>query len=326
MGKKFSSFAIRGIDVSQYNGNVDWSYVEAMCHFASIRGGYGKVQDTQFAANWAAAKGKVIRCPYWYMDYYSNRKAQSGVYGLTDADWGVMQSNKCWEGIKDDPEGIVFLDIESASSSVATAITSNKTHALAIAKSFLLQMDSLNGKTNGIYCSVGLLGWFSAWFKDRPLWAAWYNESKTVETVLTVCAADGWTTPVIWQYASDGDLDDDSYGDGRKFSGTSATDLNGWIGSAEEFAALFGTAPKEIAVTETAADSATEESAPEYEYYRVTPLKGVNVRAAPSTKAAKILPAIAGGEKIRIESVADGWAKLYDRDGYVSADCIELCE
>ena len=88
MGLKYSSFAIRGIDVSSHNGTIDWD--KASCNFAGIRVGYGKTIDTKFAVNWANAKGKVKRMPYWYLDYYSNHNSSSSVNGTSDSQWGKL--------------------------------------------------------------------------------------------------------------------------------------------------------------------------------------------------------------------------------------------
>ena len=240
MGLKFSSFAIKGIDVSQFNGTIDWSKTSG-CNFAAIRVGYGRTLDTKFTTNWAGAKNYVKRIPYWYMDYYSNHTSSSSVNGTSDADWGIAQANTCWNAIKNDCEGIVFLDIESASASVASAITTVASRAQAIAKAFLQQMDTLNGKTNGIYCSVGMLNWFASWFKNRPLWAAWYNENQTIATVKAAVTKAGWTgTPLIWQYASDGDINDDGTGDGTSLGMQyKDLDLNAWLGSSTDYSNMF---------------------------------------------------------------------------------------
>ena len=206
MGTKFSSFAIRGVDVSQFNGTVDWSKIMAIKpHFSGIRLGFGVVADDQAVANWKNAKGKVNRLAYWYMDYYSNHIKGWGADGVSDRDWGRRQAEACWKLIKDDQDGSVFLDIENGNPAYAPALSVVATRAKAIARGFLERMDELNGKKNGIYCSIGLLSWFDAWFKDRQLWCAWYNESQTIESVRKAVKNAGWVGKLlIWQYASHG--------------------------------------------------------------------------------------------------------------------------
>lgn len=53
------SIQLSGIDVSQYQGNIDWSkVVNNRIEFAMIRAGYGKLasqEDKYFKTNYAAA-------------------------------------------------------------------------------------------------------------------------------------------------------------------------------------------------------------------------------------------------------------------------------
>lgn len=83
---------IRGIDVSQYNGAIDWSKTGAFA-FAGIRVGHGNVKDAKFDVNWQRAKGLVARMPYWYGDYYSHRITNMG---LSDAQRGVKPAQNCY--------------------------------------------------------------------------------------------------------------------------------------------------------------------------------------------------------------------------------------
>lgn len=240
-GYEFMSFAIRGNDVSVHNGPIDWSIVQQLCHFSVIREGYGRVIDARFVENWKAAKGKVNRSVYWYMDYYSNHDSASPVNGMDDAAWGKEQAETCWKNIKDDPEGIVWLDIENGPAKYPR-LGAVPERAQTIAKAFLKRIDQLNGKTNGIYCSYGLLTWFYSWFRNRPLWVAWYNDYQTIESVLAAVKATGWTGKVyMWQYTSTGDTDANGTNDGITVfkSGEATMDLNAWTASAFDYAGMF---------------------------------------------------------------------------------------
>ena len=279
MGIKFSSFSIRGIDVSQFNGTIDWT--KPGCNFAGIRVGYGRVLDTKFTTNWQNAKGKVNRIPYWYLDYYSNHNAGSSANGITDDEWGVIQANTCWANLKDDSEGIVFLDIENGNSSFAPAISTVAARVQTIAKSFLQQMDSLSGKTNGIYCSMGLLTWFGSWFKDRPLWVAWYNEKQTLSTVTKAVTNANWTGKcLIWQYASDGDIDDDGRGDGVSLGMQySSLDLNAWAGSEADYTSLFSASSPADPTDDTGEDENENDAL----YAIRVIVSNLNIRSGPGT-------------------------------------------
>ncbi len=240
MGLKFADFPIRGIDVSQFNGKINWTLVNT--DFVAIRVGHGRTIDSKFKTNWELAKGRVFRIAYWYMDYYSNHNSGSSAYGISDAEWGKIQADNCWNQIKGDRENYVFLDIENGGSSYSPPITTVTARAQAIAKSFLERMDALNGKINGIYCSLGLLTWFGTWFRNRPLWVAWYNETQTIQTVLNAVKGKGWTGRcLMWQYTSDGDVNDDGIADGISLGMEyKALDLNAWLGTSKDYAVFIG--------------------------------------------------------------------------------------
>jgi len=236
--------------VSDNNGIIDWSRVNA--NFAITRVGYGRTIDKKFSINWAASKGKNNRSPYWYLDYYSNwyvipdSSFVSSARGLTDEQWGEEQADNCWNELKNDPEGIVWADVENGGHSYSPPLTDleAKNHALRILRAFLKRIDELNNKVNGIYGSIGWLSWFWSEFRDRPLFVAWYNEFVTVDDVIYTCKKNGWIGDVlIWQYASDGDVDDDGIADGKTYfySTEKFMDLDAWIGTAAQYAEMFGT-------------------------------------------------------------------------------------
>lgn len=315
MGLQNKNFAIRGIDVSEFNGVIDWSKVLST-HFSSIRVGFGRVLDAKFKVNWQGAAGKVKRFPYWYMDYYSNHNPKSSANGISDKNWGKLQAETCWNAIKSDPEGVVFLDIENCNPSTGPAINTVTGRAHSIAKAFLERIDQLNGKKNGIYCSIGMLTWFSAWFKDRPLWVAWYNESQTMESVKSAVTASGWTGRcLMWQYASHGDVDGDGVADGIKMGMQyKFLDLNVWMGTRAEYLKFFDL-PEEPS-SEDGDPVVVEPEVPEtgeFESYRVA-VEVLNLRSHPVVSATTVIGKLLKGNPLKIAQVdrIDGkvWGQL----------------
>lgn len=318
MGLKFSSFSIRGIDVSQFNGAIDWSKVS--CHFAAIRAGYGRVVDKEFKKNWAAAKGKVKRMPYWYLDWYSNHYLKnSTVYGMSDQAWGREQADRMWELIKDDPEGIVWLDLENPGVKGVPDITKAKKYWHASSRAFIERINELNGKKNGLYESLGLLKHNSSWLKAQPLWVAWYNEVKTIVNVLANVLAAGWTgICLMWQYARDGDINDDGNPDGIAMGMKSKfLDLNAWIGAFQDFIKMFGkteTTPEDetpvvVPVPEPEPSGATN--------WVIDHWSGLYVRLLPNATSEKTgwLP---NKTLVRISEIQNGWAALDGQAGYIN--------
>jgi GH25 family lysozyme M1 (1,4-beta-N-acetylmuramidase) len=302
MGLTYTSFSIRGIDVSTHNGVIDWTKVN--CHFAAIRVGYGRVIDSQFKANWKNAKGKAKRIPYWYMDYYSNHIPGSPVNGISDAAWGTEQAVNCWNAIKDDMEGIVFLDIESTNGNYAPKIQEVQSRVHRIARAFLEEIDRLSGKKNGMYIAVGWLNWYPDWFRDRPLWVAWYpfrSFTPTASDIIEWVEREGWKTrPLIWQYASDGDLDDNGTSDGRSMGMKSTTlDLNGWVATQEEYMIWFGSTPDdEVIIIPPVVTMRTVE-------VKKT-LSRLNMRSSPKIGWNVIKTLLVGKELDCLETIIDG--------------------
>ena len=313
MGIKLSDFTINGFDISEHQGIIDWSKV--MCDFVAIRVGYGRVIDSQFERNWKSAKGKFKRVPYWYMDYYSNHISTSPVYGMSDVAWGIEQAVNCWNAIKDDMEGIVFLDIESMTSKYAPKIEAVQNRVHKIARAFLEEIDRLSGKRNGMYIAKNWLDWYPDWFRDRPLWVAWYvNRTANVGTmsIVQMVIDKGWKTkPLFWQYASDGDVDDNGTSDGRSMGMKSTTlDLNGWVATQEEYMVWFGsTHDDEAVVIPPAAFTERKVNVSSWSY--------LNIRVEPSNSG-KVIGRYFRDAPVNISSISNGWAKLYGQPGYIS--------
>lgn len=98
---------IIGFDISTWQdspnipGVVDFQkmrgYGEFGARFVIIKAGQGNWKDQDFDTNWKNSKGVLSRSSYWYYDNKYPPRAQAEKY---------------FEIIKDDPEGICWLDLE----------------------------------------------------------------------------------------------------------------------------------------------------------------------------------------------------------------------
>lgn len=233
---KPSDFVRFGIDTSRYNFETklpDYKMAVAQgAQFVVIRTSVGQVVDKRFKVSWADAKGKLLRWSYPYLDYYSHYMEN---LGFDDVEWGKRQAQFAYSLIKDDNDGTIdFLDIEKCS--FAPKIKDDIYRVRRIAAAYLTERDRLSGKLNGLYLSLNLLKYFLM-FKNRPLFLALYNRSYTKEQVIALARAQGWTGQIlIWQFASDGDIDGNGTGDGRLFGTEYSTlDLDGWVGTVAEY-------------------------------------------------------------------------------------------
>ena len=236
---KFNDYPIKGIDISQFQGLVNYDTLDdTQSNFIGIRSSFGKTADYKFVRNWQGCKGRALRFAYHYLDYYSNwYNPASSVFGMSNTEWGRVQARKVYDLIKSDNDGVItFLDIERGGSSYSPAITTCWNRVEEMADGFFAELDFLTKKKNGIYCSLGLLNQFSVRFKSRPLWVAWYIETVTLQKVIDSVLSKGWLAPYIWQYASHGDLDGNGTGDGLNYGVESKElDLNIWMKSQSDY-------------------------------------------------------------------------------------------
>jgi hypothetical protein len=184
----------------------------------------------------------------------------------------------------------------------------------------MTEYDRLSGGKCGIYCSPGFLGFFGDWFKNRDLWLAWYNRSLTKAQILAKVAGYKWTGKVnIWQYASDGDINNDCIADGLTLGmETAALDLNVYLGTLAEWSAWAGTTPSSIVVP--VEDQPIPVVLPTGRtkvvgLLNVSCTSGLNIRNVPKGVAGSIVTGwLANGKEVEIlENIAigtDTWARI----------------
>ncbi len=176
----------QGIDVSRYQGKVDWKAAAAAgITFAVVRAGYGQErnqEDPYFAANMegAAAAGLAVGC-YWFS--YAADTAQAR-----------QEAETCLEVLGERRPALgVWFDQEY----VPAILALDNAQRTAIVKAFLARIRE-SGRTAGLYCSAD-------WLKNRleteqlrgeNLWTAQY--APRLDVPLPVC---------LWQYTGSGRAD-----------------------------------------------------------------------------------------------------------------------
>lgn len=173
-----------GIDVSQWQGDINWQYVkDSGVDFAIIRSGYGKElsqEDPKFRQNMAGAQAAGIDCgTYWYS------------YALT-VEEAYQEAEVCYEIIKDyDFTYPVYFDIEESSQqNLSTAQVS------AIVDAFCSRLQE-KGYYVGVYSCASFLTTkiYDSVLEKYDVWVAHYtNASKP----------DFYGDYGIWQYTSNG--------------------------------------------------------------------------------------------------------------------------
>ncbi len=215
----------QGIDVSRYQGKIDWNKVASDgISFAFLKASQGvSYRDPQFLSNvqGARAAGLAIGA-YHFLDAESPAEAikeAQNLYGAITAAGG--------------PDKFLLspvLDHESNPGKLG------KTELTAIAKAFLLEIERLTGRKPILYTSNSFAGNFGAELAAYRLWVARYSTAAPTDV-------SGWSRWTFWQY-SDGSAGGTRPSGSRKVAGIAgAVDLNEYAGTTAELLAQFNPAP-----------------------------------------------------------------------------------
>jgi len=212
---------LKGIDVSYYQGNVDWQAVKDSGRvFAFARVNHGSFIDPEFQDNWGDMKAAgIIRGAYQFFDPSSNAIDQAQI--LIDR-VGML-------GPGDLP---AVLDIEQTEGASAATIATR-------VQNWMAAVEQGTGKKPIIY--TGKYFWnsnvHSDAFNDHPLWVAnWFVDCPDLP-------AD-WNDWVFWQHSDSGSVPGISGAvDLDRFNGSLAM-LEAFAGKV--FAAELAAPPDEI--------------------------------------------------------------------------------
>lgn len=169
---------MKGIDVSQWQGNIDFNKVKAAgIDFVIVRAGYGREisqKDPYFEQNYARAKAAGLNVgAYWYS------------YAISAAD-AKKEAQTCIQAIKGKQfEYPIYFDLEESSQ-----LSKGMAFCSSLVTAFCSELES-NGYFAGLYCSTGYL---NACINENvrnkyAIWVAQWNST---------CTYKG--TYGIWQY------------------------------------------------------------------------------------------------------------------------------
>jgi lysozyme len=199
---------VQGIDVSEFQGTINWSAVKASGHqFAFIRVSDGTYQDPKFDANWAGAKAAgVLRGAYQFF--------RASDDPITIADQFLARMGTLGDG--DLPP---TLDVEVTDGQSATTIRTRM-------EQWLAHVEQKTGRIPFIYVSPGF--WPNLGSPNESHYRLWVaNWQVTCPNTPT-----GWSTWQMWQKADNGSVSGISGAvDLDEFNGTLAQ-LQGIAGGA----------------------------------------------------------------------------------------------
>lgn len=191
------------LDVSYYQGNVDWPKVSPRPVLVICKASEGtNYRDPNLAANWQALKSlNVHRGAYHYFHPEMDATAQFANYQkAVTAAGGFISSDVA-----------PALDVEG----LDTLAPKLRKVAAGGIKTWLDAAQAFSGKTPIVYTSqyqwsfvTDDKGRSPAWSGNYPLWVAWFpNQPNKFDAPPANMIPSGWKQWAIWQYAKDGKLD-----------------------------------------------------------------------------------------------------------------------
>lgn len=176
----------RGIDVSVYQGTIDWHQVASSgVQFAFVRVSDGTHSiDSRFTQNWSGARAAgVLRGAYQFFRSAQDVNAQAQIMiNALRADGGELAP---------------VLDVEDASIQGNSAAT-----VVAAARRWIDIVAAATGTTPIIYTGTYVVGSSSPMYSPNPLWeAAYFNDYSPSHCVRI---NDNWSHWTFWQYSDRG--------------------------------------------------------------------------------------------------------------------------
>ncbi len=188
-----------GIDVSHYQGNVDWASVKsAGMEFAIVKATEGtNTVDSEFGNNWSGIKAVgLVRGAYHF--FHTDKSAEE-------------QADHYIETVRLEPGDLPpILDVEITEGVAMEEIDDE-------IKTWLDRVENAYGVTPMVYANLNFVKTvLTAEFSRYPLWLADYTtETPTVPEI--------WNDWTLWQYSQSGSVTGvDGAVDLDKFQGTAA--------------------------------------------------------------------------------------------------------
>lgn len=324
------------LDISRYQMQADFQLLKSVGQdYIIMKAGSGNgTTDAKFSQHYAQARtaGMVV-CPYFWVDpiYDSIRQAKHFLSLIESKEIGfiVLDFEQWWA------------DWAKWSDMIAGRISGGEVpkfppeNMLAHLKSVYDYMISNTDKNIVIYtaswflnayCKQGfgfLQDKFTHWadysrFSSASMSTSWDYLESIVPIGIRVPSIP-WTYPLdkvlMWQFSGDKFSAPGVYANDTK-TRLSPLDLNVWINprySIENICKFgVGEEPSEPPVVVP----------PEVTRWRVTATTGLNIRQSASIYSTKI-GSLLYNTIINVSTIEDNWAKLYDRDGYVSLSYLQ---
>jgi GH25 family lysozyme M1 (1,4-beta-N-acetylmuramidase) len=169
-----------GVDVSQYQGSINWRTLAAQAQFAWIRASDGTLPDTRIDANWSASRGLLPRGPYLAFYPQINPLLQArALFARLGDDYGEL------------PPAV---DVESPKQAWSATWRESLQTCLA-------EVERIAGRKPVVYTGAWYMPYVgnAPWLSEYLLWLGEYVPAASL------VIPKPWATYTIWQHSSSGD-------------------------------------------------------------------------------------------------------------------------
>jgi GH25 family lysozyme M1 (1,4-beta-N-acetylmuramidase) len=277
---------VYGIDVSAWNGTMDWNITKNLVHFVKMRAGYG---DLGIDNKVNIYRDGIVQTPLVYGLYW---------YVRVGMDW--RKHVNTFKTVWDAGKGVLTPVFDFEYTSLNPADTTNWISSL------LQEWAHRTGVAAEIYSSAG---WWNSnvlsyWVCINPKWVAnWTN-------ALTPTMPRGWAEWLFWQYSADGNRLGRKYG---SIDGDADMDLDKYNGNLDKFNSAYkvNLLPLPSEPPEEPVYSGEEIAPRQYVIVNATSL---NMRSLPDATS-KDIGTLKAGSDIPVLEEYNGW---YRTEGWVS--------
>ena len=280
---------IIGVDVSKWQGAMDWGKPDAPISFAYLRAGYGNAYfDERLAENVQGCKDNGIPFGlYWFVTPDKSFEKHADNFAIAYKQHGGALPP--------------VLDAEVTGGLGKTALA-------GWLEKFTNRFEQATGKQLAIYTSPG---WWNTnmpltnWAKNRKLWVAHWTTAAQPTLPNEWTAINQPRTWTFWQYTAKGD--------GALYGAQSKSiDLNRFNGDREAFKAAFGVYPHEagVPVPPPPPPPPVEPPPAELPEYMTVTAGKLNMRHAPVVKTDNIFAVLPYGTRVKVEERDGDWVKL----------------
>lgn len=274
---------VQGVDISQWQGVIDWSVLKSKAGFIYIRSGDGMGYDDHYTYNLAGAREIGVWGNYHvpYCAIAASAAMQGRFHGQREA--GIPGNLPPW------------IDFERPGNLTGVQLK-------AWLRAYLEEFEHACNRVPMIYCNPAML----RLLLPLPLWLVEDYKLAIAHYDAAAPLTYGWPW-TFWQYhiyqpASD-------YGVAKPPKGSSGIDLDKYRGGFAEFEAEFGIAP----------NVGTVEPEPELPEY-VTTIRGCNIRNKPVIERASDIGDLDPGARLKVTGEQDDW---YSVQAWVSKSVVK---